>query len=253
MTLTNAPALCLVALSYDRVAQQARVAYGLSRVLGYLVNVPSAAVSTSMSFLLVSVVTFPQKLLAHEEMLRDMRCYNIRSAKCSVEQDRSRIQEHVAELFDGLEDPIMAVAVDAADVTAEAVQNTGTSAVSTPTRSALRSITSYLDHEQCLDEFNRYVQYSLRDMLVGDLGLETHLSLSHCLLSIGLPNVLAGIVQIFAARQLHIKLGYATAEQYFAATCLNNFLFAPLSICCLPACLLHLTAFIVAKTNPGVA
>ena len=250
MTVVNEPALGLVALRYDGVAQQAPIAYGASRMLVYLVNAPSTATFATMSFLLVSVVTFPQKLLAHEAMLQDIRCYNIRSAKCSVEEDRQRIQEHVAELFDGLEDPVLAVAVDAANDSVEVAENTHKMDVSTSMRSALRSVTSYLGPEECLDEFNRYVQYSLRDMLVGDLGIETQLSFSHCLL-FSLPNILAGIVQVWASRQLRSKLGYASDEQYFAATYLDN-LEAVLSFSCLPPCLLRFTACAVARTNPGL-
>ena len=145
----------------------------------------------------------------HKWSLRSQthRSYNIRSAKCSIERDRDQIEEHVAELFDGLEDPILAVAVDATDDCVEVAEGTDEIVESTSTRSLLRSVTTYLDHGQCLDEFNDYVRYSLRDMLVWDLGVETQLSFSHCFLFV-LPNVLSNVVQIWSSRQLHNKLGY---------------------------------------------
>ena len=208
-------------------------------------------------------MTFPQKLLAHEAMLRDVRpclnttptsttktrnpstashltettsrSYNIRSAKCSIERDRDQIEEHVAELFDGLEDPILAVAVDATDDCVEVVEGTDEIAESTSSRSALRSVTSYLDHDQCLDEFNDYVRYSLRDMLVADLGVETQLSFSHCFL-LSLPNVLSNIVQIWASRQLHKKLGYVSEELFFAASYVDT-IFSTFIFSCFPPCL----------------
>ncbi|CAE7318696.1 unnamed protein product, partial [Symbiodinium pilosum] len=235
MIASNEPDLGMVALSYDRAAQEAPLAYGVSRTLVYLAASPVAAVFAAISFLLVSVVTFPQKLLAHETMLRDIRSYNIRSAKCSIERDRHQIEEHVAELFDGLEDPILAVAVDATDDCVEVVEGTDEIAESTSSRSALRSVTSYLDHDQCLDEFNDYVRYSLRDMLVADLGVETQLSFSHCFL-LSLPNVLSNIVQIWASWQLHKKLGYVSGELFFAA-CYVDTIFSTFIFSCFPPCL----------------
>ncbi|CAE7522658.1 unnamed protein product, partial [Symbiodinium sp. CCMP2456] len=250
MVLSNTPELGLVSLSYDSAAAANPLAYGESRMLLYLFNVPSIALFSALPFILASIRTFPQKLMDHDAMLRDMECFNIRLAQCSVEADRSRIEEHVAELFDGFEDPVLAVPVECADRPVADVEESETVYLSASARSVVRPFTTYLGHEECLDEFNDYVRHSLRDMLVEDLGVETHLSWSHCVL-FTIPVLLAGSVQLWASWPLHENLGYASTKQYFIAAATVAFLDAPVSFACVPPCLLRFTACTVAKTAAG--
>ena len=252
LVLMNEPQLGMVALSYDGAAAASPLSYGQSRMLLYLASAPSIALFTAMPFILTSVQTFPKKLMDHEAMLRALECYNIRLAKCSLEQDRTRIEEHVAELFDGLEEPVLAVAIDSAEGPTDAEGTDLGDMVFLPAsvRCALRRVTSYLDHDECLDKFNHYVQQRLRDMLVEDLGIETQLLWSHCLL-FAMPVVLAGSAQTWVTWPLHQKMGYPSVEQYSAATVMA-FLATPLSYACMPPCILRFTACTVAKTGPGL-
>ena len=66
-----------------------------------------------MPSVIISVVSFQRKLDGHKLMLENMRSFNIRCAQCSLESDRSVIETQVAELFDGIEEPMISVGIDA--------------------------------------------------------------------------------------------------------------------------------------------
>eukprot|EP00439_Symbiodinium_sp_Y106_P037535 s5969_g4.t1 len=85
--------------------------WGLQRCLSYLQDCPDYLVFYVPS-VIISVISFPRKIEGHKLMLENMRSFDIRDAKCALESDRSTIQMQVAELFDGLEEPTVSVALD---------------------------------------------------------------------------------------------------------------------------------------------
>ncbi|CAE7614560.1 unnamed protein product [Symbiodinium sp. CCMP2592] len=163
-------------------------AWGWQHVLTFLAETQVFTVSY-LPVIIFSIVTFHQKLDGHKLMLEHLKTYDIREAKCSVESDRPLIEGLVAELFDGLEDPVIAVPLDAGDFVTEASlhrlglafavfvnleeadQQLPEAGLSSPARLAIRSVAG-LGHQDCLQFFNDYVRGPVRDAIINDLGSE---------------------------------------------------------------------------------
>eukprot|EP00439_Symbiodinium_sp_Y106_P086070 s52_g31.t1 len=90
--------------------------FGLERFYQY---VSLACILLLLPPIMIAVVSFQKKLDGHREMLESMKSFHVRHAKCAVEDDRLVIEAHVAELFDGLEDPIIAVPIEVTDSRAQ--------------------------------------------------------------------------------------------------------------------------------------
>ena len=96
---------------------------------------------------IASVVTFQHKLDKHKQLLEDLESYDIRSAKCAVEGDRALIEGHIADLFDGIEDPVISVPfVSGALQTEEPAELP--EALSKEARLAIRYATGYSNQDQ---------------------------------------------------------------------------------------------------------
>ena len=72
--------------------------FGLKRFCGY------AAASQAYLFfclppIMVGIVSFQKKLDGHRDMLESMQSFDVRNAKCTVENDRSVIEAHAPHIL----------------------------------------------------------------------------------------------------------------------------------------------------------
>ncbi|CAE7835713.1 unnamed protein product, partial [Symbiodinium necroappetens] len=195
--------------------------FGLKRFCGY------AAASQAYVFfclppIMVGIVSFQKKLDGHRDMLESMKSFDVLNAKCSVENDRAVIEAQVAELFDGLEDPIITVPIEVKSGEDERQELIDLS-LSFSARLAVRSVTGFANHEDCLEEFNKYVQGPMRAAVVEDLGDVTDIPYAVCLLAM-FPWILSFAPVSWAGRPSLHALGYQSDFEYFFVV-LIEFLF----------------------------
>ena len=254
--LDSDPEAFTVVLSYG--PQDDALEYAMSRTMEYVAEAPFFAV-TLLPNLIVSAISFRVKLERHETMLKHMETFDIRAAKCSLEEDRENIEQRVAELFDGIDDPTISVALGSAGTgageggggTSEMETETETTtAVPRDSRPAIRAVTSYLGHEDSLDAFNSFVRHQLRSAITADLGLETDFPWNVSLLSF-FPAFLDFTAQIWCGRAFRDKAGFASDEQYFALSFGTAFLALFLNFPLSPPCFLLVMKWVVARTSPG--
>ncbi|CAE6926267.1 unnamed protein product [Symbiodinium sp. CCMP2456] len=179
--------------------------------------------------IIVGVVSFQKKLDGHRNMLQSMKSFNVRHAQCALDNDRSVIEAHVAELFDGLEDPVIAVPIEVEKSGEEEWQELIDSSLTFSDRLALRSATGLATHEDCLEEFNKYVQGPMHDAVVEDLGDVIDIPYTVCLLAM-FPWTLSFPPVAWAGRPSLHALGYQSDFEYFAVQfteCLFSMLVYP--------------------------
>ncbi|CAE6972223.1 unnamed protein product [Symbiodinium sp. CCMP2456] len=192
------------------------LAFGLRRVYEYALQTETYVLFCAPP-LLVGLVSFQKKLDGHRDMLESMNSFDVRSAKCAVEHDRLVIEAQVAELFDGLEDPIIAVPIEAEnsgegdDERQELIDMSLTYSA----RLAVRSVTGFATHEGCLEEFNKYVRGPLRDAVVADLGDVTDIPYTVCMLA-GFPYTLSYPPILWAGKHTWHAFGYRSEFEYVA-------------------------------------
>ncbi|CAE7891733.1 unnamed protein product [Symbiodinium microadriaticum] len=252
IVLDSDPEAFTVMLSYG--AQDDALEYAMSRTMEYVAEAPFFAV-TLLPNLIVSAISFRMKLERHETMLKHMETFDIRAAKCSLEEDRDYIEQRVAELFDGIDDPTISVALDSAEWGAggpsEMVTETETTiTVPHDSRPAIRAVTSYLGHEDSLDAFNTFVRHQLRSVITADLGLETDFPYIVSLISF-FPAFLDFTAQSWCGRAFRDKAGFASDGQYFALSFVTAFLALFVNFPLSPPCFLLVMKWIVARTSPG--
>ncbi|CAE6949707.1 unnamed protein product [Symbiodinium sp. CCMP2592] len=207
------------------------LAFGLSLIYEYALQN-----QTYMLFcappMLVGLVSFRKKLAGHRDMLESMNSFDVRRAKCAVENDRFVIEAQVAELFDGLEEPIIAVPIEAGEGDDERQELIDIS-LTYSARLAVRSVTGFANHDDCLEEFNKYVQGPLRDAVVEDLGDVTDIPYSVCLLA-SFPYTLSCPPIIWAGKHTWHALGYRSAVEYAAVSFIEIIFFMVVSPAAFP-------------------
>ena len=197
-----------------------------------------------------SVVTFQQKLDGHKLMLEHLKAFDICAAKCAVESDRPVIEGLVAELFDGLDDPVVSVPVETDTVTESDSNLPAASWLSPEDRLAIRSVTGYLSHEDSLERFNDYVRGSVRESVLEDLGRETDVSWSICVLSF-LPTVLYCLAFSWASKSAYAMLGFTSSEQMLMVVSLQYVIFGIMAMPAVHPLLLCLMDALTACTEAG--
>lgn len=135
------------------------------------------------------------KLHRHKQMLDQMAAFDLRSAKCTLESDRTLIHDQVLDLFDEALEPPICV-----DFTGGSDQHTTHQADEFPLLSpeeirSIRHLTSYPTADEVIDHFNAHVRGPLRDSLVQSIGKEEYLSFKHCLVVI-LPQLMVGLLEV---------------------------------------------------------
>ncbi|CAE7555344.1 unnamed protein product [Symbiodinium natans] len=224
-------------------------AFGLHRISEYVLQ-SQAYVLFCAPPMLVGLFCFQKKLDGHRDMLESMASFDVRNAKCAVEQDRLFIEAQVAELFDGLEDPIIAVPIEVAESVKVEKSSEGDDerqelmdlALTSSARLAVRSVTGFANHEDCLEEFNIYVQGPLRDAVVEDLGDATDIPYAVCLLAM-FPWVLALAPVTWVQKPALHALGFRSDLEYFAVSFTENLfvsLVYPAAFPCLFRCVKYL-------------
>ncbi|CAE6918919.1 unnamed protein product [Symbiodinium sp. CCMP2456] len=151
------------------------------------------------------------------------------------------LQAQVAELFDGLEDPIIAVSVEVENSEDERQELIDLS-LTYSARLAVRSVTGLANHEDCLEEFNKYVQGPMHDAVVEDLGDVTDIPYGVCLLAM-FPWILSFFPVTWAGRPALHALGYRSDFEYLAVEfteCLFFMLVYPAAYPCLLRCVRRL-------------
>ncbi|CAE7276184.1 unnamed protein product [Symbiodinium microadriaticum] len=223
--------------------------FGLKRFCGY------AAASQAYVFfclppIMVGIVSFQKKLDGHRDMLESMKSFDVRNAKCSVENDRSVIEAQVAELFDGLEDPIITVPIEVEKSGEDERQELIDLSLSFSARLAVRSVTGFANHEDCLEEFNKYVQGPMRAAVVEDLGDVTDIPYAVCLLAM-FPWILSFAPVSWAGRPSLHALGYQSDFEYLFVV-LIEFVFFMLMYPVAYPCLLRCVRCLDQSLDPGV-
>eukprot|EP00438_Fugacium_kawagutii_P020609 Skav206470 [mRNA] locus=scaffold1672:114166:115818:+ [translate_table: standard] len=164
------------------------------------------------------------KLKRHRTMLDQMKDFDVRNAKCSLETDRTTIQEQVVSLFDEAFEPPLSVAFGSeidADESLDAL-------IDVQLMRDIRHVTSYPSNEQILDQFNAYVRGPLRDSVLRSAGKEDFISFKLCFVA-GLPWLYFSLTYILpvgcdglADCSLSAsRSGYSSVSQYI----LSNFIF----------------------------
>ena len=250
LVVETAPSAGMVGSPYDASANP--LAYAANRTLELTAVAPIQAIAM-LPLAAAGAVCFQKKLLGHKAMFADMESCDIRSAKCLLEADRRLIEGHVAELFDGLEDPILSVALDRPHLAEELLHETSVEEALMPphSRVGLRSVTSYLGHQECLEAFNDFIRRPLCQAITKDLGVETQLSWSICALMY-FPLVLENLTEVLAARPFYHSLGYSSEWIYLATWFSIEFLMAVVNMPLNSACCLLMTKWVVARTSPGM-
>ncbi|CAE7520866.1 unnamed protein product [Symbiodinium natans] len=199
--------------------------YGFQHMLDILEAAPFYAL-LYLPMIPVSLTAFQAKLDGHATLLADMESFDIRDAKCSVEEDRQAIEMQVAELF-SLESSSISrsKSTDSEDAAEETSILTQTEA-DLPAPAASRSP----QHEQCLNSFNLFVRGSLRDAIIDDWGLETHLPWHICLLA-WLPTMLCLTAVSWCAIDFYEEMGFTSQKQYLLVAGLELWVCYPI---CLP-------------------
>ncbi|CAE7227658.1 unnamed protein product [Symbiodinium sp. CCMP2456] len=199
-----------------------------------------------------SVFTFQQKLDGHKLMLEHLKSYDIRTAKCSVESDRPVIEGLVAELFDGLDDPVVSVPFETDTSVAEAGHDlpVASLSLSPEDRLAIRSVTGYLNHEDCLATFNDYMRGIVRESVLEDLGRETDVSWSICVLSF-LPTVLYCLGFSWACKSSYATLGFTSSSQMLMVVTVQYGIFGTIAMPAVHPLLLCLMDALTARTEAG--
>ena len=87
--------------------QSAALTFGVERLGKYAADSLGFVVFFLPS-LMVSIVSFQAKLDGHRLMLESIRSFDVRAAACALDSDRLQIEAQVCELFDGLEEPLVA-------------------------------------------------------------------------------------------------------------------------------------------------
>ncbi|CAE6949727.1 unnamed protein product [Symbiodinium sp. CCMP2592] len=185
--------------------------------------------------ILIGLVSFQKKLDGHFDMLESMNSFDVRRAKCAVENDRFVIEAQVAELFDGLEDPIIAVPIEVVKTGEfdDERQELIDISLTYPARLAVRSVTGFANHDDCLEEFNKYVQGPLRDAVVADLGDVTDIPYTVCLLA-SFPYTLAYPPLAWVVKHTWHALGYRSEFEYVAVSFAEFLFFMVLSPAAFP-------------------
>ncbi|CAE7299453.1 unnamed protein product [Symbiodinium necroappetens] len=151
--------------------------------------------------LLPALVSFVAKIEQHQAMLKQLQAFDIRCAKCSVEEDRTVLEGIVARVYDGIDDAPISVAFSADEFP---TSFTDPASLLLPGEAevlrddAVRRVTSYPDFEECLEIFNEQVRHQLLSELRRDMGEVTHLPLKMCMLAM-LPTFLFSIATTFLA------------------------------------------------------
>jgi len=217
--------------------------FGLRRMAEYALQAQGYALLCAPP-MLVGFVSFQRKLDGHRDMLESMASFDVRNAECAVERDRFVIEAQVAELFDGLEDPIITVPIEVEksgegdDERQELIDLPLTYSA----RLAVRSVTGFANHEDCLEEFNRYVRGPLRDAVVEDLGDVTDIPYAACLLAM-FPWALSLAPITWVLRPTLYASGFRSDFEYFAVTLTENLfitLVSPAAYPCLLRCVKYL-------------
>ncbi|CAE7941780.1 unnamed protein product [Symbiodinium necroappetens] len=185
--------------------------------------------------IMIGVVAFQKKLDGHQNMLESMDSFDVRHAKCAEEQDRNVIEAQVAELFDGLEDPIIAVPIEVAESYPGLEELIGSS-LTVSARLALRAVTGLAKHDDCLEEFNKYVQGPMRDAAVADLGDVTDIPHAVCVLAM-LPWALSWAPFAWSGLPAFHALGYRSKFDYVAAMVIEFLFFVLVCPAVLPGLL----------------
>ncbi|CAE7556112.1 unnamed protein product [Symbiodinium microadriaticum] len=212
------------------------LAFGLKRFWGYAVATEGYLFFWLLP-IMVGIVSFQKKLDGHRDMLESMKSVGVRNAKCAVESDRLAIEAQVAELFDGLEDPVIAVSVEVENSEDEQQELIDLS-LTYSARLAVRSVTGFANHDDCLEEFNKYVQGPMHDAVVEDLGDVTDIPYGVCLLAM-FPWILSFFPVTWAGRPARHALGYRSDFEYLAVEfteCLFFMLVYPAAYPCLLRC-----------------
>ncbi|CAE7870262.1 unnamed protein product [Symbiodinium necroappetens] len=225
------------------------LAFGLKRFWGYAVATEGYLFFWLLP-IMVGIVSFQKKLDGHRDMLESMKSFDVRNAKCAVESDRLAIEAQVAELFDGLEDPIIAVSVEvenSEDEQQEPIRQHAEPTNSPPklqeraaftlllelidlsltysARLAVRSVTGFANHDDCLEEFNKYVQGPMHDAVVEDLGDAAYPCLLRCVRFLD-KSFDSGFLQAPAALGSGLLIfNLVQLENAFASASLETFAF----------------------------
>eukprot|EP00439_Symbiodinium_sp_Y106_P017205 s2487_g2.t1 len=152
--------------------------------------------------LLPALVSFVAKIQQHQAMLKQLQAFDIRSAKCSIEEDRTLLEAIVARVYDGIDDAPISVVFSADEFSTSLIGPDA--ALLLPAEAevlrdeAVRNITSYPDFAECLEIFNEQVRGPLLRELRRDLGEVTHIPINMCMLAM-LPTFLFSIATAFLA------------------------------------------------------
>ncbi|CAE6949748.1 unnamed protein product [Symbiodinium sp. CCMP2592] len=213
------------------------LAVGLQRLREYALD-GQVVLLFCLPPIMVGVVSFQKnkKLDGHRNMLEShglLRCATC--PKCAETTLKPQVQAQVARLFDGLDDPVIVVPIEV--VREEEEQELIDSSLTFSARLALRSVTGLAKHDDCLEEFNKYVQGPMRDAVVADLGEVTDIPYAVCVLAM-LPWTLSFAPFAWIGRpELH-ALGYRSDFEYFAVMW-TEFLFFMLVCPAVYPCLLR--------------
>eukprot|EP00438_Fugacium_kawagutii_P033023 Skav234006 [mRNA] locus=scaffold2637:243858:244991:- [translate_table: standard] len=172
------------------------------------------------------------KLKRHRRMLDQMKDFDLRNAKCSLETDRTTIREQVLSLFDEAFEPPVSVAfgsdIDVDESVADAL-------IDVQLMRDIRHVTSYPSNEQILDQFNAYVRGPLRDSVLRSAGKEDFISFKLCFVA-GLPWLyfsLSYILPVGCDGPADCSLsasrsGYSSVSQYMLSNLIFCWFVAPL-------------------------
>eukprot|EP00435_Cladocopium_sp_Y103_P060833 s406_g22.t1 len=160
------------------------------------------------------------KLQGHKRMLDQMSVFDLRNAKCTIEEDRAVIEELVLNLFDeALEPPI---------------REAHEPLISLESLRAIRHITSYPSPDAIIDQFNDYVRGPLRQNLVTFLGTEDYISPKMCIVAT-LPIWLQSLMCVLSCDGASCEKsaadgGYASVYQYMITNAVLQLLLLPFGL-----------------------
>ncbi|CAE7764097.1 unnamed protein product [Symbiodinium sp. CCMP2456] len=123
--------------------------------------------------LLPALVSFVAKIEQHQAMLKQLQAFDIRCAKCSVEEDRTLLEAIVAREYDGIDDAPISVDLSADEFStslADPASRLLPAEAEVLRDDAVRRLTSYPGVEECLEIFNAQVRNQLFSELRRDLG-----------------------------------------------------------------------------------
>ena len=211
-------------------AKASGLMYGLKHMNDLLEYAPFYAL-LYMPLVLISLGPFQAKLDGHAKLLEDMESFDIRDAKCSVEEDRRTVQAQVADLQ---QEKIAATDSDDSDGWMSEEEATREEArrnlPQTEKAVSLLPVHPSAELDDCLNSFNNFVRGPLRDAIINDWGFETNLPWQVCLLA-WLPTMLCLTAVTWSSIPHYKEMGFASLAQYYAVGCLELAVVHPI---CLP-------------------